>query len=453
MKQTPLSQIANWCGGRLEQSSELMITEVGIDSRTLSSGGLFVAIVGQKFDAHEFIEQGKVEQAAAFVVSRPVQTDKPQIIVNDTRLALGELAKQYRQSLNCVVFTVTGSNGKTTVKEMLASICGLKGKTIATVGNLNNDYGMPLTVLSINDEDYAVIEMGANHHGEIRYLTHIAQGDVAMITNAGAAHLEGFGSIDGVAQAKGEIFEGLKTDGTAIINKDDVRHSVWLELARDKKILTFGFKSDADVTATTQAVADGTQVTLTTPKGQVTFTLHLLGTHNVLNALCATAACLAVGIELEVIAKGLEAMHPVKGRLQWKQGPKGMRVLDDTYNANPTSLGAALNVLAALGGNNWLILGDMGELGENAKEMHEEAGRLARRAGIERLLSFGTNASYASDYFGEGGKHFAKAEDLIDTVVREWTGDGAILVKGSRAMQMERFVEALTSNSLKREDS
>ncbi len=457
MKSTSLKQIAEWVDGSLSAESSVSISDVGIDSRTLVPGSLFIAIKGQNFDAHEFIDQGRLDagesNAAALIVSREVKANLPQILVKDTRIALGELAKKYRQTLNCVVLTVTGSNGKTSVKEMLASICCEKGATLATSGNLNNDYGVPLTILSINAEDYAVIEMGANHHGEISYLTNIACGDVAIITNAGAAHLEGFGSIDGVAKAKGEIFEGLSKTGTAVINLDDSRHQVWLDLAKGKKVVSFGLKEEADYSAKIKVTNEGTLVSMKSLQGKIEFNLRLLGVHNVLNALSASAACYAIGIDLASIKQGLEKMSPVKGRLQWKTGEKGMRLLDDTYNANPTSLAAALNVLANLGTDNWLILGDMGELGDGSSEMHEEAGRLARRAGISRLLTFGENARYASDFFGEGGKHFAKPEELLDTVHQEWKGDGAILVKGSRAMQMERFVDALANNKLNREDS
>lgn len=447
MTPTTLKQIADRVQGELDKSGDALVTEVGIDSRALTDGQLFIAIKGDRFDGHDFIDQGQLEsqaaKAGAVIVSRPVRTSLPQILVKDTRLALGDLAREYRKTFTGRLVSVTGSNGKTSVKEMIASICERKGKTLATFGNLNNDYGLPLTILQLSDEDYAVIEMGANHHGEISYLTSIAQPEVAVITNAGSAHLEGFGSIAGVAKAKGEIFEGLQADGTAVINLDDQYHQVWLDLTKDFKRFTFGVKSKADFRADYKMTDQGADITMHTPAGDTQFNLQLLGVHNVMNALAAAAVTSAIDIDLDAIAAGLGAMRAVKGRLQWKQGIKNIRLLDDTYNANPTSLGAALNVLAVIPGEHWVILGDMGELGEGAVEMHEEAGRLARRAGIERLLTFGTNSRYASDYFGEGGKHFTQVEDLVDTVRREWTGTGAILVKGSRAMQMERFVHAL----------
>ena len=450
MNQITISQIASWVNGKLscanESDANKTVQQVSTDTRKVEAGDLFVALKGENFDAHEFVEQDKAAVAAAVIVERKVNSSCPQIVVKDTRLALGDLAREYRKQFKGKVFGITGSNGKTTVKEMLAAICQTQGDTLATVGNLNNDIGVPLTLFNLHQQAYAVIEMGANHHGEISYLTNIATPDVAVITHAGSAHLEGFGDIPGVARAKGEIYEGLGDEGVAVINADDPNNAVWFEKAEPHKVVTFGLH-DADFSAEWKASDSGNQITMRSLQSgepvETKISMRLFGVHNVMNALAAAAAAFAMGIDLNSIKQGLENMQTVKGRLQWSQGPKGLRVLDDTYNANPTSLSAGLAVLATVPGEHWLILGDMGELGEKSEEMHEEAGRLARRAGVSRMLTFGDLSRFGSEFFGEGGDHFSDQEALLNVVENEWKGEGAVLVKGSRAMQMEQFVDAL----------
>ncbi len=444
MKPMPLQQVAEVVGGRLENDNGKTVAVVSTDSRTMPPGALFVALKGERFDAHEFIDAGRLDTASALLVERKTASALPQILVADTRKALGDLARHCRRQFAGRLIAVTGSNGKTTVKEMCGAILQTKGQTLMTQGNLNNDIGLPLTLFNLEDQDYAVVELGANHPGEIDYLTRIALPDAAGITHAGSAHLEGFGSVEGVARAKGEIFAGLTAGGTAVINVDDQYRQIWLDLAKGRKILTFSLKGDSDFSADWKPVAQGSEVSMQVCGQQIDFTLALPGVHNVMNALTAAALSYAVGFDAQQIKAGLQHMRAVRGRLQWNQGRyQGMRVLDDTYNANPTSLSAGLAVLAREPGEHWLVLGDMAELGPESVAMHEEAGRLARRAGVSRLFSFGENSRYASEYFGEGGQHFDDEDDLLAEIESQWRGEGAVLVKGSRAMRMERFVDAL----------
>ncbi len=430
---------ARWAG------EDVMLQGVGTDTRNLQAGQLFVALHGPNFDGHDYLVEATAKGAAACMVEKPV-ANCPALIVEDTRLALGQLAKAWRRHFTLPLVAVTGSNGKTTVKEMLASIFAQQGNVLATRGNLNNDIGMPLTLLGMDSRhSSAVIEMGANHAGEIAYLTALAEPTVAIITNAAAAHLEGFGSLEGVANAKGEIFQGLKEDGTAIINADDAFSPLWQELAKDKNILSFGLTHPADITAQWQAGDRGSQLHVITPAGKIKLQLALLGEHNVMNALGAIAAAQAAGIKLKTIKAGLEAMQPVAGRLQLKSGMQGSRIIDDTYNANPASLSAAIEVLAGFAGKHILVLGDMGELGEDAAALHAEAGRFARAHGVDRLYSVGPMAALAADAFGENAQQFDSHEAVSAALEQELAADVTLLVKGSRLSRMERVVQMLAA--------
>ena len=428
---------ARWAG------EDVMLQGLSTDTRRLQAGQLFVALHGPHFNGHDYLVEAKAKGAAACMVEKPV-ANCPALIVGDTRLALGQLARAWRRHFAMPLVAVTGSNGKTTVKEMLASIFAQQGEVLATRGNLNNDIGVPLTLLDLDSSHAsAVIEMGANHAGEIAYLTALAEPDVAVITNAAAAHLEGFGTLEGVANAKGEIFQGLSEDGTAIINADDAFASLWRDLSEDKKVLSFGLQNPADFTAQWQAGDRGSQIHVSTPEGKVKLHLALLGEHNVMNALAAIAAAQAVGVKLKTIKAGLEAMRPVAGRLQLKTGFHGSRIIDDTYNANPASLAAAIEVLTGFEGKHVLVLGDMGELGNETEALHAEAGRLARTHGVDRLYTVGPMAAAAASAFGKEAKQCDSHESVSQALQQELAADVTVLVKGSRLSQMERVVQML----------
>ena len=430
---------AHWAG------EDVMLQGVGTDTRTLQTGQLFVALHGPNFDGHDYLAEAKAKGAAACMVEKPVANCSA-LIVGDTRLALGQLARVWRHHFAMPLVAVTGSNGKTTVKEMLASIFARLGEVLATRGNLNNDIGVPLTLLGLDSSHTsAVVELGANHAGEIAYLTAIAEPNVAVITNAASAHLEGFGTLNGVANAKGEIFQGLKEDGTAIINADDEFASLWRGLAKDKKVLSFGLQNPADIAAQWQTGDRGSQIHVSTPEGKVKLQLALLGEHNVMNALAAIAAAQAAGVKLTTIKAGLEAMQPVAGRLQLKAGIHGSRIIDDTYNANPASLAAAIEVLAGFTGKHILVLGDMGELGDEARELHAQAGRFARAHGVDRLYTVGPMAAVAAEAFGKEAQQCDSHEAASKALQQELTDDATVLVKGSRLSRMERVVQRLES--------
>lgn len=426
--------------------AETAFTGAGTDTRKLQGGELFIALRGERFDGHDFLQAARDAGARAVLVEHQDSAALPGVVVRDTRRAMGGLAAAWRGQFSQPLVAITGSNGKTTVKEMLRSILGQCGPVLSTQGNLNNDIGVPLTLFGLDtDYHYAVIEMGANHPGEIDYLTRIAQPDIAVVTQCAPAHLEGFGSIEGVARAKGEIFAALPPHGTAIINADDVYAPLWRQLAGGRRILSFGLVEPADVTAGEVEIrpAGGSRFQLQTPAGEVDIDLPLPGRHNVMNALAAAAAALGLDITAAQIAAGLGNLRAVAGRLVQVEGLAGSTVLDDTYNANPGSLAAALEVLVALPGRPWLVLGDMGELGPQAAELHAEAGRQARSVGVERLYAVGELSRHAAEAFGAGAAHFPDMEALVARL-RQDIGAGVVaLVKGSRSSRMERAVAAL----------
>lgn len=446
-----LNQIQAVLSQAQRQGDNVGFTACSTDTRRLTAGALYVALRGERFDGHDFIAQAETQGAAALLVDKPIDSPLPSLQVPDTRIALGELARWWRTQWDLPVVAVTGSNGKTTVKEMLASIfrqiTQSDDAVLATLGNLNNDIGVPLSLFRLGAEHrYAVIEMGANHSGEIAGLTRMAQPQVALITQCAPAHLEGFNSIEGVAQAKGEIFQGLREDGTAVINQDDHYADYWRSLNPQRNILSFGVQQGADVFAQNLRMDSlHTRFDLHSPDGHIDIQLALLGQHNVMNALAAAACALACGCQLSAIQAGLQAMQPVKGRLQRFTGIRDSVLIDDTYNANPTSLQAALQVLAQCPAPRCLVIGDMLELGEEAEQYHRQAGINAREAGIERLYTTGSLSRAAAQGFGPGAQHFAQQADLIAYLQVNLIAQAHVLVKGSRGLQMEKVVQALTA--------
>ena len=427
--------------------SDAGFTGVSTDTRTLTRGDLFVALVGPRYDGHGFVNEAASKGAVGALVSRTLVASMATLQVADTRLGLGQLAAHWRRQFRIPVIAVTGSNGKTTVKNMIAAILAETGPGLATQGNLNNDIGVPLTLLRLRQGDrYAVIEMGMNHPGEIAYLTELTGPTIALINNAAAAHLAGLGSVEAVAQAKGEIYAGLATDGIAVINADDAYAGLWRKLATPHRVITFGLDQPADVSAECELDAGGSTIHLKTPHGGISMRLSLLGRHNVMNALAASSAALAAGASLADIQAGLEKLKSVSGRLEVKRGRNGARVLDDTYNANPGSLAAGVEVLKAAAGERVLVLGDMGELGDAARDIHRRVGLLAKSLGIERLYAIGELTQDAVEAFGQGARHFASHEALVEGLRESMHANMTVLVKGSRLMKMERVVAGITED-------
>ncbi len=441
-----LSDFSTVVGGRLI-NGDARFTSASIDTRTLAVGQLFVAIEGPNFDGHQFIRDAEAKFAAAVMVSKVADTKLPQLLVPDTRIALGQMAKAYRQQLTIPVIGITGSCGKTTTKTMIASILSCAGNVLATEGTLNNDFGLPVTVMAIQEEhEYAVLEMGANHLQEIAYLTDIAQPDIAMITNAAAVHLEGFGDVAGVAKGKGEIFQGLTAQGTAILNADDEYFSYWQSITQDKQQVSFGLSDTADVRAENIVVDAQGQIgfDLITPKGEVAVQLSVIGEHNVMNALAAAAASLCAGANLDNVQQGLQNMRAVNKRLVKKVAACGAQIIDDTYNANPLSMEAALVVLAQCEQEAVFVMGDMAELGDNAAFYHQQLAEKAQQYGVKKLYAVGELAKHTVEAFGPGACHFQTQADLIAQLQGDLTKNMCVLVKGSRSMQMEKVVAAIS---------
>ncbi|NIL94555.1 MAG: UDP-N-acetylmuramoyl-tripeptide--D-alanyl-D-alanine ligase [Woeseiaceae bacterium] len=418
---------------------------VSTDSRSISEGELFVALSGPNFDGNTFVSHANSKGAAGAVVSSRSNAEIAQIEVDDTRVALGRLAGAWRDQHDVIVVGVTGSNGKTTLKELIAACLSSVEETLATEGNLNNDIGMPLMMSRIDQSHhFVVLEMGANHAGEIAYLTGLAKPNIVVITNAAAAHLEGFGSIEGVAHAKAEILQGEPRPSVAVLNADDEYYSYWQSLVEDIDVLSFGLDSEADIRADQiESAAGQTHFTMHLLDTTIELTLPLAGTHNVRNACAAAAVATALDVPADKIRSALESVTAVSGRLAPVPGMRGATIYDDSYNANPLSVIAAAEFLASLGGETWLVLGDMFELGEDAIRLHTDVGKSIREAGVDRLFTLGELSAHASTAFGDD----ARAYDALDTLLADlgpaMNDKVSILVKGSRGMRMERVVDAL----------
>ncbi len=452
MIEMTLSEIAACVTGTLI-GEDVLVNGVSIDTRTLKNRQLYIAIEGKNFDGHNFIELAEQAGASAVLTHKKLETNLPQIVINDTQLALAELSGAWREKMALKVIGVTGSNGKTTTKEMLAAILSVNNSVLFTQGNLNNEIGVPVTLLKLSPEHrFAVIEMGANHTGEIAYTSRFAKADVVIITNVGAAHLEGFGDVNGVARAKGEIIETLNPNGVAVLNADDAFFDYWQNIAGSRKIITFGIENVADVFAKNIDVKIEnrqfvTRFDLETNGEKISINLPLAGNHNVLNALAATAATLAFGISLEQIKQGLETMSPVNGRLQLLCGRLGNWIINDTYNANTASLKAALDILDKCGGEHWVILGAFGELGDDTERLHFEIGETLKNYGVKRLFAVGELTQQTVAAFGENAQHFFSQTELLAALMPELTGNETILIKGSRLQRMENITTALVEST------
>lgn len=438
-----LTTIAELFGGSVPDA--IPITGVCIDSRKVKSGNLFVALQGENFDGHDFMQDAVVRGAAAILCSqRNTEIIVPQIIVKDSLQALAQLASYYRQTIHCPVIALTGSNGKTTVKEMIAAI--LPKPSHATPGNLNNHIGVPLSVLQLQPEHrYAVFELGANHLGEIAYTVAVVKPQVALINNIAPAHIEGFGSIDGVARTKGEIYQGLAEGGVAVVNDDDDYAHFWDSLLANKKVLRFSLTKPVDVHARNIVFNEQgcARFDLILPTGHAAVALAIPGQHIVRNALASAACCHAVGISLENIVEGLQQFYGVAGRMTFLIGKNQSVIIDDTYNANLNSVLTAVDVLATRQGCRILVLGDLGELGAWTRQHHEEIGYAAYRQGIDLLLTCGNQSEYSAKAFGTMAKHYKSQEELARDLLLKLDKGTTVLVKGSRSAAMEKIVHQL----------
>ncbi|MCG8707490.1 UDP-N-acetylmuramoyl-tripeptide--D-alanyl-D-alanine ligase [Brenneria sp. 4F2] len=451
MMSISLRQIASILSAKLIGES-VEIDEVSTDTRKLKAGCLFVALKGEKFDAHDYAEEAVKNGAAALLVSKRLPVELPQLLVPDTRLALGKLAGWVREQSSARVVALTGSSGKTSVKEMTAAILRQCGNVLYTAGNFNNDIGVPLTLLRLTPEhQFAVIELGANHIGEIAYTTDLVRPESALVNNLAAAHLEGFGSLAGVAQAKGEIFAGLPADGVAIINADSNDYPHWQTVLNHKTLWRFSPQAANDVdffASDVRVCAQGTRFSLHTPFGQLEVMLPLPGRHNVANALAAAALAMSVGASLASVKAGLAQLKAVPGRLFPVVLAEDKLLLDDSYNANVGSMTAAAQVLAEMPGYRVMVVGDMGELGEQAAECHRQVGEAARAAAIDKVLSVGTLSELIGQASGNG-EHFQSKAALVSRL-RALVSEHkiiSILVKGSRSTAMEQVVRALQENA------
>ncbi|HHX8303379.1 TPA: UDP-N-acetylmuramoyl-tripeptide--D-alanyl-D-alanine ligase [Vibrio diabolicus] len=450
MIKVTLSQIANITRGELF-GDDLLIDAVSTDTRAIDNGALFVALVGERFDAHNFCQQAVDAGAGALLVQKRLDVNVPQVVVSDTKMALGELASWVHQTCQTPTVAITGSCGKTTVKEMVASILQLKGKVLFTAGNFNNDIGVPLTLLrSQQDDDYAVIELGANHIGEIAYTTQLVKPDIALVNNVAAAHLEGFGSIDGVKQAKGEIYQGLAAGSIAIVNLDSNGETKWENVLADKEVITFSqSNSVADYYASNIVMNAAGEASfnlhIAASSQEIELSLGIIGQHNVANAIAASIIALQMGATLEEVRAGLKHLNKVKGRVEVEALSEKIKLIDDSYNASVPAMKAAVDLLAAFPGQRWLILGNMAELGEESLALHRQVGEHAAPQKFEHVLTYGADAKVISDLCQ--GIHFETHQEMIEYIKQHLDQavpeNHTILVKGANGARMFEVAAAL----------
>jgi UDP-N-acetylmuramoyl-tripeptide--D-alanyl-D-alanine ligase len=444
MRPVLLSQIATWCEGR-RLGDDIGIRAISTDTRTLAPGALFVALRGEHHDAHDHVAEAEARGAAALLLQRDVATALPRVLCADTREALGEFAAGMQQGRPAVVVALTGSNGKTSVKSLVQGILSRVGRCYFNPGNRNNEIGLPLAVLDApEDAEFAVYEMGAGQPGDIAYLASIAPPQVALVNNVAPAHMERMGSLFGIAETKGAVYEALPDDGVAVINADDAFAPYFGQRVGARPCLRFALENDADIRAErVEPRATGSAFDLLTPAGRERIELPLPGRHSIMNALAATGLALGAGAPLAAVVAGLRAAEPVPGRQIAHRLASGAVLVDDSYNANPGSVGAAIATLAQGGGDAWLVLGDMAELGAGAPQLHAELGNQARRAGLSRLWTVGDLSRESSEAFGHGGRHFESQADLVEALRAELRDGVRCLVKGSRSSAMDRVVAAL----------
>ena len=447
MKTLPLSLLAHMAGGEL-QGEDVVVDTVIQDTRSLQPGSLYVALRGERFDGHDFAYDAAMRGAAALLVEHAVAVELPQVVVADTQLALARIASGLQRDRGGTVVAITGSNGKTSVKTLVHSILQLAGNIYLNPGNRNNEIGLPLAVIDAPDDaDFAIYEMGAGKPGDIAYLTDIVTPQVALVNNVAPAHLERMGSLLEIANTKAAVYDDLRDGGVAVVNADDAFAPYFIERAHGRRIVRVGLEGSADISARDiRADGDGSRFVLATPRGEVEVALPMPGRHNVRNALAAAAMALGAGATLEQARDGLNAVQPVAGRLVSQRLRCGAVLVDDSYNANPGSLDAAIDTLASSGDDAWLVLGDMRELGADEIALHAQAGARAKAAGIARLYTLGALSQAAADAFGDGARGFASHAQLAETLSVELRDGVRVLVKGSRGSAMDRIVKALLAS-------
>ena len=440
--------IAGAVGGR-RLGDNAWIDAVSTDSRQVKAGDLFVALRGERFDGHEYLNEASRKGACAAMVETAVGVRFPQVLVQDTEKALGQLSAFWRGAFHMPLVAVTGSCGKTTVKEIIGNILKCKAKTLVSQGNFNNAIGLPLSLLKLErNHEFAVVEIGMNQVGEIEYLSKLAAPTAAVITNAGPAHLEFLHSVNQVAIEKGSIVSGLNDSGVVVLNHDDRFFDFWKESAAPRTVISFGFTDKADVSGSCQLSESGASINMNTPIGSMIGNINLIGAHNVSNALAATAAAIGLNMPKRCILEGLDKMCAIKGRLQIRRHKFGGRVIDDTYNANPASTQAAIRILSKIKGDRRLVVGDMFELGSDRIRFHQDIGRCARDAGIGRLYCVGDLSEFTAEAFGRGASHYQSKQELISDLERQIDAGTTLLVKGSRGMKMEKITDYLCTNGI-----